>query len=121
MQFIHVTISVRDLDESVDFYARVVGLAETRRFESGKSRIAFLGSGATQVELVQNSDGKEPSFGSDFSLGFAADSLDELRQRLVAEGHDPGETISPNPDVRFFFVNDPNGVRIQFVENSTRN
>ena len=37
-------------------------------------------------------------------------------KELLKKGFQASEIVSPNPSVRFFFVNDPNGVQIQFVE-----
>ena len=37
-------------------------------------------------------------------------------EKKEADGLKPGPMISPNPHARFFFVKDPNGVDIQFVQ-----
>ena len=116
MEFSHVTISVKDLDESLEFYRDVIGLPIKRRFSSGESEIVFLGSGETDIELIYSKSQSDLLFGQSISLGFAVASLQDAKFRLQQKGIDAGEVIQPNPHVKFFFTSDPNGVRIQFVE-----
>jgi lactoylglutathione lyase len=113
----HVTISVKNLEESVGFYRDIVGLPVVRRYAAGPgTEIAFLGDGETQVELI-DSGKPDVAVGQDISIGFATDSVEALAERLRAKGvADIGDVISPNPHVAFFFISDPNGVRVQFVE-----
>ena len=116
MKFSHVTISVRNLDESLEFYKSVIGLPVNRRFSAGDSEIAFLGNGETEIELICNKSHSDVLIGQDISLGFTVASLQEISSRLIQMGIEPGEVLQPNPQVMFFFIADPNGVRVQFVE-----
>ena len=51
-----------------------------------------------------------------FSVGIQSGELDELRQRLIQDGYDPTPFIYPEPGVRFFCVNSPAGVTVQFYK-----
>ncbi len=55
--------------------------------------------------------------GKDISLGFAVDSVDEMmafvKEKGIAIHSCPFE---PSPHVKFFYVLDPNGLKIQFLE-----
>jgi len=119
MKFCWVTLMVRDLEESLKFYNEIVGLDVRGRFEAGPVvEIAFLGDGDTKVELICNKRIKELSPGRDVSLGFEVDSLDRMMEIVKEKGIDiESGPIQPNPHTKFFFVLDPNGYRIQFVEN----
>jgi lactoylglutathione lyase len=79
--------------------------------------IAFLGSGATKVELIHRPEGAEVTFGQDISMGFTVPSIDSFATQL-AEYAVSVETgpIQPNPYVKFIYVRDPDGVKIQLVE-----
>ena len=119
MAFLWTTISVRDLEESLKFYQEIVGLPLLRRFGGGPgTEIAFLGEdGGTTVELICNEKVKDVNIGSDISMGFSVKSLDEKLAFLEAKGiklH--SGPFSPNPHTKFFFILDPNGLKIQFVE-----
>ena len=117
MKFVHVTLSVKDLEASLRFYQDVVGLEITRRFSSGSnSEIVFLSSGDTQVELISRpgQDVAEPGRG--ISMGFETQSLEDTMALVKEKGFETdGEISSPNPSVRFFFASDPDGYRVQFV------
>ena len=118
MAFLWTTITVKDMEESLKFYQEIVGLPLNRRFPAGPGmEIAFLGEDATKVELIYNPNVKEISMGTDISLGFAVGSVNEKIALLEEKGiklH--SGPFSPNPHVKYFFIQDPNGLKIQFVE-----
>ena len=116
MRFSHVTISVNNLDDSLDFYQGIIGLPIKRRFSAGDSEIIFLGNNDTDIELIYNRSQPDISFGKSISLGFAVPSLKDVLTLLREKKIEAGEIIQPTPQVMFFFTTDPNGVRIQFVE-----
>lgn len=116
-KFIHVTISVKDLNESLNFYQDVIGLKVKRRFSAGGSDIVFLGDGGTEIELIFDPATPNVSIGPDISLGFEVPSLKDAIAQLKVKGITPGKVLQPNPYVKFCFFSDPNGVRVQFVEN----
>ena len=118
MKYLHTTILVGDLDASVQFYEKQVGLTIQRRFPAGPGReIVFLAdkSGETCVELIRDAAAGALK-ASGISLGFQVHDLEKERAAKEAAGLNPGPVISPNPRTRFFFVADPNGLQIQFVE-----
>ena len=116
MNLIHVTISVSDLEQSLRFYNELVGLPIKRRFASPGTEIVFLGDGGADIELIHHENNGALSIGKDISIGFAVESVEAKLAELRAAGVEATNIISPNPHVRFFFVSDPSGVRIQFVE-----
>lgn len=118
MRFCWSTISVKNLEESLTFYKEIVGLKEGRRFQAGPgTEIVFLGEGETLVELIYNENKKEVTIGPDISLGFMVSSVDEKLALMKEKGIAlQGGVIQPNSHMKFFSVADPNGLRIQFVE-----
>ena len=117
MYFSHVTLSVKNLEESLLFYQDIVGLPVKRRFSPMPGlEIVFLGKGETEIELIANQAHTDIDIGQDVSLGFAAGSLEETAKLMKEKGIDIGEISSPGPQVKYFFVSDPNGVKIQFIK-----
>ncbi len=119
MNFCWTTLNVNDLEESLEFYQEIVGLKIARKFAAGPDReIAFLGDGQTKVELVDDKNREPVNIGEDISLGFEVDSVSEkidfIKENGIAIHSGPFE---PNPNIKFFFIQDPNGLKIQFVEN----
>jgi lactoylglutathione lyase len=109
---------VRDMEESLKFYQEVVGLTLDRKFKAGPEvEISFLGDGETKVELICNNQIKDVIFGESISLGFEVNSIDEMmtfvKERGITIHSGP---FQPNPNTKFFFAIDPNGLKIQFVE-----
>lgn len=119
MKFCWCTLSVKNMEESLKFYQEIVGLKVDRKFNAGPGvEIAFLGDGETKVELICNETSKDVVMGQDISLGFEVNSVEEMmafvKEKGIAIHSGP---FQPNPHVKFFFVMDPNGLKIQFVEN----
>ncbi|MFC8676914.1 VOC family protein [Streptomyces griseorubiginosus] len=138
----HVGITVRDLDRSLDFYARILGGERVGSWERSGPRIdavtgypgvvvrqAFvrLPRGATLIELLQYVGGSpevtDPDHGRAGSVHVAVDvdGLDALLARLRAEEvavlSEPvtaGE--GPLEGCRLVYVLDPDRVRVELVE-----
>lgn len=121
MKYLWTTLKVNNLEESIKFYQEIVGLKLQRKFEAGPKReIAFLAAGEdkTAVELIDDKGKENLDIGRDISLGFEVDSVKEKIDFLQEKGIEIYEgPISPNPEIEFFYVLDPNGVKIQFAEN----
>ncbi|HHV64210.1 MAG TPA: VOC family protein [Peptococcaceae bacterium] len=119
MKFCWVTLRVKNLEESLRFYREIVGLEVDRRFVAGPgTEIAFIGKGETKIELICNEANNDVSIGQDISLGFEVKSVDEMMAFIKEKGLTVHSgPFEPNPHVKFFFVQDPNGLKIQFVEN----
>lgn len=117
MTYCWTTILVGSLEASIAFYRDIVGLPVTRRFTAGSdTEIAFLGEGETQVELIETRR-DDVVVGNGISLGFAVDDLDRMIDFVGSKGIAvESGPFRPNEHVRFFFVLDPNGVRVQFSE-----
>jgi lactoylglutathione lyase len=61
---------------------------------------------------------RKTNTGDDISWGFEVPSLDKVLELVKEKGINvESGPMSPNPHVKFFFVRDPNGMKIQFVEN----
>ena len=119
MKFCWTTLMVENLEESLKFYTDIVGLKMDKSFNAGPGvKIAFLGDGETKIELICNEALKEVNLGHDISLGFEVNSVDEMMAFVKEKGIDiQGGPFQPNPHTKFFYVLDPNGLKIQFVEN----
>ncbi len=119
MKFCWSTLKVKNMEESLRFYQEIVGLKVKQRFQAGPgTEIAFLGDGETKIELICNEGNTKIVVGQDISWGFEVESADEF----LAFVKDKGVPIhsgpfQPNPHTKFFYVMDPNGMKIQFVEN----
>lgn len=119
MNYLWTTIQVKDMKESLNFYQNILELPIQRKFNPDeKTEIVFLGDGETNIELIDVKNKVDISFGNDISIGFEVDSIDSITEKLKKEGiTSETKVLQPNPHIKFFYVRDPNGLKIQFVEN----
>jgi len=119
MNFCWVTITVKNMQESLDFYQNIIGLKIKRRMNPvAGTDIAFLGEEGTEVELIKNDRNVNPTYGRDISLGFEVESIDKEIERLKEEGIVNIEgPFQPHARIKFIYISDPNGVKVQLVEN----
>ena len=119
MGFCWVTINVKDLEKSLYFYQGIIGLSIKRRFKpDGDKEIVFLGNGETEIELIYDPKAKDIVVGKDISLGFEVESLEKINE-VLKSNNIPVHSgpFQPNPSIQFIYVLDPDGIKIQFVEN----
>ena len=119
MDFCWCTISVGDMDASLRFYEEIAGLPLISRHPAGPgTEIAFLGGGETKIELICREGQAGAPQPEGISIGFTVPSVDKMMALAEEKGIAvDGAPVQPNPHVRFFFVRDPDGVQVQFVEN----
>ena len=118
MKFLWTTILVNNMDESLKFYEGILGLKLADRFQAGPGmEISFLGEGETKIELICNENLKKLDAGNRVTLGFNVESLDEMVQFVKDKGINIiTGPVQPNPRIKYFIIQDPNGVKIQFAE-----
>lgn len=116
--FAHNNINVVDLDKSIDFYKKAVGLEvmRTKTAEDGSFKLVFLGDGVTehQLELTWLRDlGKDHyDLGdNEFHLAFAVDDM-EAAHTLHQE---MGCIIFENHKMGIYFIVDPDGYWTEII------
>lgn len=119
MKYLHTMVRVSDLEQSLDFYCRKLGLKELRRRDSEQGRftlvfLAAAGDEDAQIELTYNWDPEDYGEGRNFGhLAYAVDDIYALCQRLM----DAGVTINRPPrDGRMAFVRSPDNISIELLQ-----
>ena len=116
MRYCWTTIIVKDLERSLAFYCDIVGLPIVRQLSGAHGNIVFLRDSDTNIELIENPHAAVVT-GNRISLGFAVDSLDAMLEFVASKKIDvESGPFRPNEHIRFFYVLDPDGVRVQFSE-----
>ncbi len=117
MKFVWTTIQVSDLDRSLAFYHDLLDLPVQERFPAGPNEIAMLGDAeGTKLELIQKPGPKLEAPGAGLSLGFAPADIGAALQKLAEQGVAVPPPVSPNPTMKFYFLQDPDGYVVQLVE-----
>ncbi len=125
-RYLHTMLRVRNLDASVDFYTRLMGMTELRRREvpDGKYTLVFVGYGDeashTVLELTYNwgqDDGYDLGTGfGHLAIGAAdvAATCAELRAAGVRITREPGPVKFGTTIIAF--IEDPDGYKIELIQ-----
>ena len=125
-RLLHIMIRVLDIEKSIDFYTRHLGMRVLRRtdYPNGKFTLVFVGYGNektdTVVELTYNWEETEPyEIGSGFGhLALAVPNIYEACDLMRSEG----VTISREPGPMkhgksvIAFIEDPDGYKVELIE-----
>jgi lactoylglutathione lyase len=114
-----ITIHVADIERSIKFYNRVLGMQLSRRFSPRPGlEIAFLGGSGVQLEFIRE-DQVPPYKGSGISLGFY---VADMEQTLAMLKENEVEIVSGphlmKNGVKLLNARDINGVDLGFVQQS---
>ena len=127
-RFLHTMIRVKDLDASIDFYSRHLGmeLLRKRDFPDGRFTLAFLGYGDeadnTVIELTHNWDqGEAYDQGNAFGhLAVAVPDVYATCADLEREGvkipRPPGPMKFGGGTTAMAFIEDPVGYKIELIQ-----
>ncbi|MCI5536239.1 MAG: VOC family protein [Lentihominibacter sp.] len=116
-RMIHENYNVLDLDRSLEFYEKALGLKEKRRIEDedGSFIIAYISNDSSdfELELTWLRDRKEPyDIGDEeFHLAFSTDDFDGAH-RLHEE---MGCICFENKEMGIYFIKDPDGYWLEIV------
>ena len=125
---LHTMIRVRDLDRSIDFYTRHLGMKVLRHkdYPDGKFTNVFIGYGDeatnTVVELTHNWDTPEPyDLGTGWGhLAVGVPDIYATCEQLAADGVNIPRPPGPmkHGTTVIAFIEDPDGYKIELIERS---
>ena len=125
---IHTMIRVLDLDKSIEFYDRAFGLKVANRFDFDDFALVYLRNEENdfEIELTWNK-GQSERYTHGSGYGHVAVCVDDCRaehERFVELGLKPNDVKEFHRDnslmARFFFVQDPDGYKIEVLERHGR-
>lgn len=115
--FNHYNINVFDLEKSVEFYQKALGLVVLREknAKDGSYKIVFLGDNKTdfRLELTWLRDRKEKyNLGDEeFHLAMLTDDFEKSHELH----HEMGVIEYENKDMGIYFILDPDGYWIEII------
>ena len=117
-QMIHENYNVQDLDRSLRFYQKALGLREKRRTSApdGSFTICYVGNDRADFELeltwLRDHTGKPYDLGEDeFHLAFRTDDF-AAAHRLHKEMNC---ICFENPEMGIYFIEDPDGYWLEIL------
>jgi len=128
-RMMHTMLRVNDLDRSIDFYTRLLGMKLLRRnaFPEGKFTLAFVGYGPEQnntvIELTYNWDQPEGyEMGTAYGhIALGVRDIYGICTQLEKEGakipRKPGPMMHGTTHIAF--IEDPDGYKIELIDLDT--
>jgi lactoylglutathione lyase len=119
MKYLHAMVRVFDLEKSLDFYIKKLGLQEMRRteHEQGRFTLIFLATGLNEpmIELTYNWDQTEPyTSGRNFGhLAFEVENIYDFCHELQKKGV---TILRPPRDGRMAFIRSPDNISIELLQ-----
>ncbi|MBE4287810.1 lactoylglutathione lyase [Vibrio parahaemolyticus] len=125
MKFLHTMIRVVDLDKSIEFYTKVLGMSVLDRFENQEYRysLVFVGSpdqpNGVTIELTYNWDTGSYDLGNAFGhIALGCEDIYAACEKIKALGGNV--TREPGPmkggETHIAFIKDPNGYPIELIQ-----
>lgn len=115
--FAHNNLNVYDLDKSLSFYQKALGLkvVHTKEASDGSFILKYLGDGVTphQLELTWLRDMDRPyELGdNEIHLAFQVDDFDTA----FAKHKEMGCVCYENPSMGIYFIEDPDGYWLEII------
>ena len=123
-KIIHSMIRVLDLERSLKFYADVLDLHEAHRLDFPEFALVYLRNAENdcEIELTLNKGQAEPyTHGTGYGhVGVVVADAAKAHGVLVAKGYTPApvKEFKRGDELlaRFFFIQDPDGYKIEMLE-----
>jgi lactoylglutathione lyase len=114
---VHENYNVRDLEKSLEFYQKALGLTEKRRktAQDGSFIIVYIGNDASAFELeltwLRDWDRAYNLGDNEFHLAFRTDDFDQAHQLH----QDMGCICFENEKMGIYFITDPDGYWLEII------
>lgn len=125
---IHMMLRVMNEARAVDFYSKAFGMEVSQRADFDDFTLIYMRSpeDAFEIELTVNKGRTEPyQMGNAYGhVAFTVTNLEAEHARMIAAGLAPKDikqmSHQGKPFGRFFFIEDPDGYKIEVLERSGR-
>ena len=125
-RILHTMLRVKDLDKSINFYTKILGMSLLRRtkFETGRFTLAFVGYGSEETEAVlELTFNWDETGGYDLGRGYGHIALgvpdiystcEQLRNAGAKIIREPGPMKHGSTIIAF--IEDPDGYQLELIE-----
>ncbi len=121
MKYLHTMVRIKNIEKSLDFYCKTLGLKEIKRKENkeGKYTLIFLGADNSSedtglLELTFNWDPEDYTSGRNFGhLAYSVKNIYETCEKIQKSGI---VINRPPRDGRMAFIKSPDGISIELLQ-----
>lgn len=123
MKFLHTMLRIADLEKSVEFYTKVMGMKEIRRSvnEAYRYTLVFVGyaEDEAQLELTYNWDKTDYDIGTAYGhIALQFDDIYATCEKIKQLGgnvtREPGPVAGGTTEIAF--ITDPDGYKIELIQ-----
>ena len=111
----HITYNVKDKDKALRWYVDVLGIKQIPKMVDGDHLYWLQLPSGAMVHIIENPDA--PSAPSHHTA-FEVDDIEAACNALVAKGIETTDIQTRNDGQRAFYLEDPNGNRIEICTKS---
>ena len=122
MKYLHTMIRVKDIEKSLEFYEKLLGLTLHHTKDLDDCKLYFLsdGEGYTQIELTANFDTPENGYTEGTKFGHFAFRIDEEFETFTPKLESFGYDYLWEPyfmgKSEIAFIKDPDGNQIELIK-----
>lgn len=109
----HYNIVTEKLDETVEFYQKIVGLVVGDRPNFAFPGAWLYAGDDPVVHLMQLGENREPGSGSIDHVAFRGSDHAAYKSHLEANGIEYDERYVEDAEMHQMFIRDPNGVKVE--------
>ena len=125
-RMLHTMLRVKDLDQSIHFYTKILGMSLLRQhnFESGRFTLAFVGYGSEETDAVlELTFNWDETSGYELGRGYGHIALgvpdiystcEQLRDAGAKIIREPGPMKHGSTIIAF--IEDPDGYQVELIE-----
>jgi lactoylglutathione lyase len=125
-RMLHTMLRVKDLDKSIHFYTKILGMSllRQRNFESGRFTLAFVGYGSEETDAVlELTFNWDETSGYELGRGYGHIALgvpdiystcEQLRDAGAKIIREPGPMKHGSTIIAF--IEDPDGYQVELIE-----
>lgn len=125
MKYLHTMIRVNNLEESIEFYSKALGMNVISKsdYPDGEFTLVFLSYGKTKddpcIELTYNYGKHSYDLGNAFGhIAFGTEDIKLTCDKVTAMGYKVVRAPGPmkHGSTVIAFIEDPNGYKIELIE-----
>lgn len=122
MKLHHVAVMTGNVERSLEFYSKLLGLKIVDKFITDDTEIVFLTAGNTLIELIAPKElkGKRIDFNENIHIAFEPENIDEAYEKLKAANVKFKVKLSKTNKFTYSHFEGPNGETLEIIKSNTK-
>jgi len=120
MRLHHVAVMTNDMEKSIEFYCKFLGLEIADRFMAGDTEVVFLTTGNTLLELIAPRElkGKKVEFNENVHIAFEPEDIEKAYEKIKAANVKLKTELSKAGKFTYCHFEGPNGETLEIIKSN---